>query len=132
LVRTLFEFAYQAGVDEQVWGEAILAGGIQIDDLVRQIKAFHNDELRLHDWGGFLMWLSGLSDEDSYDVLEISVYLFGTAERRVFQKEKKEWCNHWWHRDLLDVRVVKAIEADPRFSMTSMKDDDRIKSAISD
>lgn len=131
LIRTLFEFAYQAGVDEEVWREAIIVGGIQIDTLVPQIKAFHNDDLGFHDWGGFLEWLSEVSDEDRSDVFRISVSLFGTAEGKVFQKEKKEWCNHWWHRDLLDDRVVEAIKSDPRFFMTSMKDDDRIKSAIS-
>jgi hypothetical protein len=39
----------------------------------------------------------------------------------------KESCNHWWHRDLLDDRVVEARLADPTFYNTSMKDDGGIK-----
>jgi hypothetical protein len=55
------------------------------------------------------------------------VYLFGTAEGRVYQGATREGCNHWWHRDLLDERVVQALLNDPQYWRTSMKDDDQIK-----
>jgi hypothetical protein len=47
--------------------------------------------------------------------------------KRVYRGESKECCNHWWHRDLLDERVVRDLLSDPHFYLTAMKDDDRIK-----
>jgi hypothetical protein len=60
-------------------------------------------------------------------VFTFAVYLFGLAEGRVFAREAKESCNHWWHRDLLDPRVVAAILNDPHYYRTSLKDDEPIK-----
>jgi hypothetical protein len=57
------------------------------------------------------------------------VLLFGIAEGRVFRAETKATCNHWWHRDLTDERVVQDILNNPKFYTTSMKDDDRIKAS---
>jgi hypothetical protein len=128
LIVTLFEFAHQAGVDETVWKEALSADNMKpMIELSWQCKSFHNYELRIHDWSGFNKWLQELSEADKRKVLTIGVYLFGTAEGKVFKNERKEWCNHWWHRDLLDPRVVENILSDPKFYLTSMKDDDKVK-----
>jgi hypothetical protein len=128
LINTLIMFAHQAGVDEEVWEEALSAGNIISSiELARQIKSFHNYELGLHHWSGSYRWLQELSDSDRGKVFTITVYLFGTAEGKVFNKERKEWCNHWWHRDLLDHRVVEDILSNPKFYTTSMKDDDQVK-----
>lgn len=52
---------------------------------------------------------------------------FAIAERAIFARETRESCNHWWHRDLLDPRVMKAILADPNYASTSMRDDETIQ-----
>ena len=130
LISTLFEFAHQAGVDEKTWEEALSVGKVtSYSDQVLVIKSFHNYELRFHDHSGFITWLQNLSESERRNVFTIGVYLFGTTEGKVFREESKEWCNHWWHRDLLDRRVVEDILANSKFYMTSMEDDDRFKSA---
>jgi len=68
-------------------------------------------------------------DQQQEVVLRLLVYLFGYAEERIYSRETEEWCNHWWHRDLLDERVVNDLLADPEYYRTSMKDDQRIKRA---
>ena len=110
LVSTLFEFAHQAGVDEKTWEEALSAGKItRCSEPALVIRTFHNYGLGLHDHSGFNAWLRELSDPERREVFTIGVYLFGTAEGKVFREESKEGCNHWWHRDLLDERVVEDI-----------------------
>ncbi len=82
----------------------------------------------ISDLVGLHAWLLELSETDRLIVFALAVYLFGKAEGRVYRQEEKQWCNHWWHRDLLDERVVNAILNDPMFYTTAMKDDDGIKS----
>lgn len=45
----------------------------------------------------------------------------------MYRGESPEYCNHWWHRDLLDERVVQDLLNDPRYYVTAMKDDARIQ-----
>jgi hypothetical protein len=131
LISALFEFAYQAGVDEQVWKEALNTGNLEINnEMVQTLKSFHVNDLGLHDWGGFQDWLVELLSPERDTLFVLAVFLFGTAEGKVFSKEQKDWCNHWWHRDLLDKRVVEALLTNPRFYITSMKDDDEIKKGL--
>jgi hypothetical protein len=128
LTSTILQFAYQAGVDNQVWEDVFNLGkGLIKNEMVESIKSFHRDDLGLHNWAGFHKWQLGLSENDRDGLFAIAVYLFGTAEGRVYRKEQQEWCNHWWHRDLLDSRVVEALLTDHRFYMTAMKDDEEIK-----
>ena len=70
-------------------------------------------------------WLFTLSEEDRLTVFRFFVYLFGTAERKV--RCDSSSCNHWWHRDLLDARVVEDLLNDPQYYKTSIKDDARVK-----
>ena len=80
LIKTLFLFAYQAGVTDATWEQASsLAGFAGRATLVDKIKSFHLTEIVLHDWIGFDSWLGGLSSHDKYATFLVSVYLFGVA-----------------------------------------------------
>jgi hypothetical protein len=128
LTSTLLEFAYQAGVDNLVWDEALTLGkNLITNDLAQSFISFHMLEPGFYDWGGLHKWQKELSDIDRDAMFALAVYLFGTAEGRVYRQERKEWCNHWWHRDLLDSRVVEALLTDSQFYMTAMKDDEEIQ-----
>ena len=126
LVRALCEFAYQAGVGDGVYAEALRTAGLSAEDsVVQQARGL---------WRGKfseLCWLDDhwtkLAERERFTVFTMVVHLFAVAEGRVLRAETKAYCNHWWHRDLLDDRVVQAILRDPEYYNTSMKDDDRIK-----
>ena len=124
LINCLHEFAYQAGANEQTWAKALTLAGLGNDVVLAQnIQSFHVLEIGLHLTGDFRRWTEDLSDDDRYASFIILVYLFGVAEGSVFRNETMDSCNHWWHRDLLDSRVVEAILRDPEYYRTSMKDD---------
>jgi hypothetical protein len=122
LLYHLHLFAQQAGCDQQTWQRAIYEVGQTEDDpLVRAVALFrggYSPEL------GFEQdWLRRLDPSERRRLLPLFVYLFGYAEARVLAHETVESCNHWWHRDLLDDRVVQELLADPEFWRTSMKSD---------
>lgn len=125
LTYQLCEFAYQAGVDDALWDEALAASGLSASDpVVRRALAAGRGQhpvFRLHDF------VVALPAEDLATAFRLFVYLFGTAEGRVYRRESKEHCNHWWHRDLLDERVVRDLLHDPRYYATARKDDARVK-----
>ncbi len=127
LIYTLFEFAHQAGVDENIFAEALSAANLENGHpLVEKFRTFIGKNYP--DWLNFHKWIMQLPETDRFIIFTFAVYLFGMAEGRVYRNEQKDWCNHWWHRDLLDERVVNSILNNPEFYMTDMKDDDRIKS----
>lgn len=125
LTSLLCEFAHQAGVTDATWEEALKASGLSTSDtVVQQLCDARRGEyplFRLHEF------VEALPDASLPPVFRLFVYLFGTAEGRVYRGESAEHCNHWWHRDLLDERVVQDLLNDPAYYMTSMKDDARIK-----
>jgi hypothetical protein len=125
LTYLLCEFAFQAGVTAELWDEALAASGLPPSDpVVQRVLSAGRGELpvlRLYEF------VVAVPDDNLPTVFRLFVYLFGTAEGRVYRGESKECCNHWWHRDLLDERVVRDLLSDQRFYMTAMKDDDRIK-----
>ena len=124
LINCLYMFAYQAGADEHTWAEALSLAEPGSDLVIAQnIKSFHVAELGLHLSGDFDSWLKNLSEDYRYTTFVILVYLFGVAEGSVFRNETINSCNHWWHRNLLDSRVVEAILGDPEYYRTSIKDD---------
>ena len=127
LIYSLFEFAYQAGFDENIYAEALSAANLETDHpLIGKFKTFIGKNYP--DWLSFHKWIMELPEAGRFEIFTLAVHLFGRAEGRVFRNEQKEWCNHWWHRDLLDERVVNSILNNPEFYMTSMKDDEKIKS----
>jgi hypothetical protein len=129
LITSLFNFAFQAGTEEEIYEEALNAASLDLENpLVVQAKSFHKP-YRFLNLFEMDPWLTQLDKVERFTVFKMCVYLFGTAERKVFQGETKESCNHWWHRDLLDERVVQALLDDPQYWRTSMKDDDLIKNS---
>jgi len=127
LITTLCEFAFQAGAGEEIYKEALMAATLDAGNpLVVQAKSFHKP-FRFLNMYGLRSWLTQLEQTERFTVFKMYVYLFGIAEGRVFQGATRDYCSHWWHRDLLDERVVQALLNDPQFWSTSMKDDDQIK-----
>jgi hypothetical protein len=127
LTTILFEFAYQAGVDESTYDISLATANIGKDNsLAERSRQFFRTSFS--DLAGLHKWLQQLPEDDRFVVFKLGVYLFGQAEGRVYDAEKKDWCNHWWHRDLLDERVVNSLINDQQFYRTAMRDDDRLKS----
>jgi hypothetical protein len=130
LVGTLIEFALQAGYDDQMHQEAASAAQIDIDHPMARMTVSHDEMVEQAAQQGYqdgYTWLTALDDTDRFTLFRLFVYLFGKAERRRYQSETLERCNHWWHRDLLDERVVQAVLSDPEYYRTSRRDDDPIK-----
>jgi len=130
LAWTLCEFAHQAGVNRARFAEAVELAGLAADHpLVAHVSAACMPlwERRGGSLFELYQWLEKLPGAERAVVFRLFVFLFGVAEGRVYQAETRESCNHWWHRDLLDERVVRDLLNDPQFYMTAMRDDDRIK-----
>ena len=125
LACLLCELAHQAGVDDGIWDEALTASGVTATEpVVRRVLAAGRMEFpvsRLYEL------IIALPEKDLPTVFRLVVHLFGTAEGKVYRADTLAWCNHWWHRDLLDDRVVRDLLGDPEFYMTAMKDDIRVK-----
>lgn len=126
LILHLNMLAWQAGCDAELIRRAITAAQLNEDDpLIQAGSLFIAGFSREH--GQLDAWLLGLQAEERAAVFRMYVFMFGFAEERVYSQETEENCNHWWHRDLLDERVVEALLRDPRYWATSMRDDARIK-----
>jgi len=125
LTGELCHCAYQAGVDESICRQASQAAGLVEDEgfleLLRKVK-----DSRGLNVGGFVRWLRSGEDSTRTRAFKYFVYLFGEAERRVLRAEDMQTCNHWWHRNLEDKRVVESILADPGYYKTSPRDDQRL------
>lgn len=125
LTYLLCEFAHQAGAKAITWDEAVAASGLPASDpVVQWVLAVGREAhpvFRLYEL------VVAMSEMELPTAFRLFVYLFGTAEGSVYRGESREWCNHWWHRDLLDERVVRDLLSDPRFYSTAMRDDDRVK-----
>ncbi|MDB5312590.1 MAG: hypothetical protein JWO38_6792 [Gemmataceae bacterium] len=126
LTYLLCEFAHQAGVTEAIRDEALAASGLSpTDQVVQQVWSVRRAEFPVFPLYTFVV---AVSEAALPTVFRLFVYLFGVAEGRVYRGESREHCNHWWHRDLLDERVVRDLLSNPRFYMTARTDDARIKS----
>lgn len=121
LLWHLYEFAAQARYDEAMFEQALESTQLSaIHPLVRQFRSFRYDAERYE-------WLLQRTDEERKLLLPLLVFLFGYAEGRVYVRESEAGCNHWWHRDLLDERVVQDLLNDPHYYRTSMKSDRAVK-----
>jgi hypothetical protein len=126
LLHEIFVCALQAGTDDSTVAEALTLSGLPADDvIVRELTARQSNGFP--DWDGLFRIHASTDNDERLKALRFCVHHFGVAEGRVFRNESKDWCNHWWHRDLLDERVVQSLLGNPAFYMTSMKDDDKIK-----
>jgi len=127
LIASLCHFAFQAGADGDTYKSAFASAAIDSSNpLVMKAKSFH-DPYEFLNLSGLNSWLTQLDKTERFTVFKMYVYLFGTVEGRVFQGATRDGCNQWWHRDLLDERVVQALLDDPQYWSTSMKDDDQVK-----
>ena len=115
LAAELAELAHQAGFDEALYAEAMAEAGFEAGDPLLAGP-------RRPAYGRLLQ----LPDRERALAFKQAVYLFGKAEGSVYRRETKASCNHWWHRNLLDERVVRAILNDPSYSRTAMRDDDQL------
>lgn len=127
LLWYLHLFAQQAGGGEQAFRDATESAQLPEDHpLVRLMASFRGG------WSGELglaleEWLMRQEASDLRLLLPLLVYYFGFAEGEVFARETVESCNHWWHRDLLDPRVVRDLLNNPEYFRTALKDDQALK-----
>ena len=128
LIDSLVAYAGEAGFDADTYAEAMGAAGLDATTaLAQEVASFWQPGWTRPDRIGLRKWLGGLDDDSREWMLRWAVFLFGTAEGRVYRNEHPASCNHWWHRDLTDERVVEALLNDPRYASTSMKDDAKFK-----
>ncbi len=122
LITALCHYAYQAGVNESIHDRACHAGGFAHDDefVLMMKKIQDRGGLNI---GGLTEWLGSVEADTRVRALKFFVYLFGEAEQQAMAKEDRQHCNHWWHRNLEDERVVQNILNDPEYYKTSPRDD---------
>jgi len=122
LLLHLHLFAQQAGYDDQLIQSAAVNASLPADNLlVTQALSFRGGYCST--FGDEESWLAELSAGERSEVLTFFVHLFALASNAALVRCTKESCNHWWHRDLLDEAVVRAVLADPDYAQTSMRDD---------
>jgi hypothetical protein len=122
LIGELCHCAYQAGVDGSVYEEAFRLSGLDREDpeilMLKQVRGPGGLNI-----GGLVNWLVGSAPEVRVKAFKWFVFLFGVAEHRLIASENAAFCNHWWHRNLDDPRVVDSLLTDPTFHRTSPRDD---------
>jgi len=123
LIGGLCQYAYQAGVNETVYQVASQDAALDRDErFLSMMKKVRGDSgLNI---GGLIEWLRSVNTHDRARAFKLFVYLFGEAERRVRQTEDRKTCNHWWHRNLEDPRIVECILSDPEYYKTTPNDDE--------
>ena len=126
LLGSLLFFAAQAGFDEASWEEALIGAEHEDGAIIERVRA-HLFRSFPRDYE-LVDWFASLDDLSRSAIYVLVLRVFAAAEGRRVRGEQKEHCNHWWHRDLLDERVVEDILNDPNFHMTSMADDEWIRS----
>jgi hypothetical protein len=127
LVRTLFAYAGEAGFDLALMVEAMRAARVDPSGFTSGSSSTSMAFDKVTWLHGVETWIASTPANELPTALILAAHVFGLAEGRVFRAETVESCNHWWHRDLTDDRVVRALLDDPRYMHTSMKDDARVK-----
>jgi Family of unknown function (DUF5958) len=123
LTNALCEFAYQAGVNDDICDEAFNLSDLSSTQVAEQFLSFHRK--KHPDLWGIYQWIMRESEKELHSIFKLFVFLFGVAESKVYRAETKANCNHWWHRDLLNDRVAQDLLNNPRFYCTAMRDDDK-------
>lgn len=126
LISLLIEFAYQGWWDEHTYPEVISEARVDRNHPVVRAAASAETLVNYTLEEGYRRgqdWLMHLSAAERFMAFSLFVYLFGKAEGKRYEDEPVDRCNHWWHRDLLDDRVVQALLNDPDYSKTSRRDD---------
>jgi hypothetical protein len=124
LIGGLCQYAYQAGVDESVYHIASRDAGLaQEQSFLNMMKSVQSASgLNI---GGLVDWLRSANPKDRGLAFRLFVHLFGEAERKVRRTENPNECNHWWHRNLEDPRIVESILKEPEYYKTSPTDDEQ-------
>lgn len=131
LIDTLIAYACETHLDRATYDEAI-ALAPRDDEWFSRLTALMWPEKTESDprCKGLIDVRAKIAEMSSTELrrtLPWAVYIFGVSEGRVYANETPESCNHWWHRDLTDERVVNDILSNPNFVYTSMKDDQKFK-----
>lgn len=122
LIGELCQFAYQAGVDDNIYAVTAEQSKLsQNDDFVIMMKKVKSSGGV--NYGGLAKWLGASEPSIRQKAFKWFVYLFGVSEQNLRQNEKPEQCNHWWHRNLEDPKVIRHILLDPEYYKTSPRDD---------
>ncbi|MDD4402598.1 MAG: DUF5958 family protein [Desulfitobacteriaceae bacterium] len=104
VVKSIWVLATQAQVKEDDIPVAAEAAGLK--QTHTPVVMISKGDMSLNNRGYKLSALSGtVLNQAFWFVLEC----FALAERRRREKEGPDECNHWWHKDLSDDRVVKEI-----------------------
>lgn len=130
LIGSLVEFSWQAGIDATILCEAKAKTTNEEKNLTIEKASSFLEKPHFFNSVGFINWLNQIVETERFVIFTFSVYLFGLAEGKVYKNEQKEWCNHWWHRNLLNENVVNDILNNPKYYLTSMKDDEKIEGNI--
>ena len=92
-------------MSEVTWNMALAESGVPASDTMVQRILFTRQTI----FPVFPLYelVVAVSEEDLPKVFRLFVYLFGIAEGAAYRSESKEWCNHWWHRDLLTIALFE-------------------------
>jgi hypothetical protein len=125
LTSALHEFAREAGVDASLHEAAVAAAGLRPDHPAVRL-VLPPEVTGQSSAPAPRRTLCDVPADTRRAAFTYLVRLFGLAEQRVLRAEGPE-CNHWWHRDLLDPRVVRDLLRDPRYYGTSRRDDRHVR-----
>lgn len=93
------------------WNRAVNLAGLSSDSpLVEKLLSLrHGDDWRAgYDTRGLFQWIKGLDANDRSSVFTLAVSVFGINEGGRFESCKGH-CDHWWHQDLKDPKVVEEL-----------------------
>lgn len=125
IIYSLADFAFQAGVDEDILENAVQTG--KLDKAAPVVRDLFNFSSPSPDWSALHQWLQTAADAELVIAFRFYTCLFGCAEQRVYQSQCDKDCTHWWHRDLKDPRVVRDLLRNPRYFLTSRNDDASVR-----
>jgi pSer/pThr/pTyr-binding forkhead associated (FHA) protein len=125
----LFALAYQARPTDPEYDEALATAGVPTDHpVVRRVWEARRDR-SFPDTFAADRFLASLNENDLRAAFRLFAALFGVAQWREYRTlMARGYSRYWWHRDVLDQRVVDDLLSDPSFSRTTPRDDERIKS----
>lgn len=104
VVKNIWALAIQAQVIESDIQDAIGAAGLKPTQT--PVVMISKGNISLHNRG---YKLSMLKDTVLNQAFFLILECFAIAERRRKEKEDPLNCNHWWHKDLSDERIIKEI-----------------------
>lgn len=104
LVQELWMLAIEAGIRNEDIDRAAINAGLKLTHT--PVVMLKTGNLTLHKRGYDLVNQRGIVLNQA---LLLVLECFAIAERRRKENECGSTCNHWWHKDLSDEKVVKEI-----------------------